>query len=209
LRALDRVYGPISVIHFDAHLDTWNPQYFGDTPEEEITHGTFFAIAAREGLMTNTSVHAGIRTRLFGPQDLTFDNETVGFQVISTEDLDDYGIPKVLEYIRRRVGTSPVYLRQVHPSSIPMARADSFCSVTAGTPEVGGWTTREVKRLIRGLAGLNIVGADVVEVSPSYDHADITGIAAADLVYDILNTMQMDAPPPLRAGSLDIVPGIQ
>lgn len=146
--------------------------------------------------MTNTSVHAGIRTRLFGPQDFTYDNETVGFQVISAEDLDDYGMPRILDYIRKRVGESPVYL------SVDIDVIDPSMAPGTGTPEVGGWTTREVKRLIRGLAGLNIVGADVVEVSPSYDHADITGIAAADIVYDILNMMQMDEPPALRNGPL-------
>ncbi|KAJ3563678.1 hypothetical protein NP233_g8784 [Leucocoprinus birnbaumii] len=196
LRALNGVYGHVSVIHFDAHLDTWDPRLFGNGSEEQITHGSFFAIAASEGLMSNNSVHAGIRTRLFTPNDLEYDIENVGFQVVSTEDLDDYGLPKILEYIRWRIGRSPVYL------SVDIDVLDPSMAPGTGTPEVGGWTTREVKRLIRGLAGLNIIGADVVEVSPSYDHADITAIAAADIVYDILNVMQMDTPPALRDGPL-------
>ncbi|KXN91599.1 Putative agmatinase 3, partial [Leucoagaricus sp. SymC.cos] len=155
LRSLHEVYGPISVIHFDAHLDTWDPRLFGDTPEEEITHGTFFAIAAREGLMTNKSVHAGVRTKLFSPNDLAYDDQTVGFQVISAEDLDDYGMTKILEYVRKRVGDTPVYL------SVDIDVIDPSMAPGTGTPEVGGWTTREVKRLIRGLAGLNIMQVSI------------------------------------------------
>ncbi|KAF9002945.1 Arginase/deacetylase [Cyathus striatus] len=191
LRSLHKVYGPVSVIHFDAHLDTWAPR--GTTAQEEITHGSFFAIAARENLMTNTSIHAGIRCQMEGAGDIEHD-DTVGFQVISTDDIDDYGITRVVQKIRERIGNSPVYL------SLDIDVVDPGLAPATGTPEAGGWTTREVKRIIRGLAGLNFVGADIVEVAPAYDHADITGIAAADIVHDFLNMLQLDEPPKPHVG---------
>ncbi|TDL28342.1 arginase deacetylase [Rickenella mellea] len=150
LRSLHKVYGPISVIHFDAHLDTW-AVYPGTTTEQSrVTHGTFFFLAAEEKLMTNTSIHAGIRCKMEGYGDIKND-ETVGFQLISTDDIDDLGIPEIVARIRARVGESPVYL------SLDIDVIDPGLAPATGTPEAGGWTTREVKRIIRGLAGLNFV----------------------------------------------------
>ncbi|KAJ7115976.1 Ureohydrolase [Mycena epipterygia] len=185
LRALNKVYGPVSVIHFDAHLDTWAPRP-GTVGQERIDHGSFFSIAAEEGLMTNTSIHAGIRCQMNA--NLEHD-DSVGFQVISTDDIDDYGIAQVIKKIRQRIGSSPVYL------SLDIDVVDPGLAPATGTPEPGGWTAREVKRILRGLAGLNFVGADIVEVAPAYDNADITGILAAEIVYDFLAMMQLDAPP--------------
>ncbi|KAG7442371.1 Arginase/deacetylase [Guyanagaster necrorhizus] len=186
LRALYKIYGPVSVIHFDSHMDTGAVE--GRTDQERITHGSYFTIAYEEHLMTNTSIHGGIRSKMRGPTQVTHD-ESVGFQVISAEDIDDYGIKNVIKAIRRRVGNGPVYL------SLDIDVVDPGFAPATGTPEAGGWTTREMKQIIRGLAGLNIIGADIVEVAPAYDHADITGIAAADLVHDFLVAMQIDAPP--------------
>ncbi|KXN88890.1 Putative agmatinase 1 [Leucoagaricus sp. SymC.cos] len=188
LRSLYKVYGPISVIHFDAHLDTW-PAYPGQTTEQSrVTHGTFFYLAHEERLIANNSVHAGIRCKLAGLADLDNDAQ-VGFQVISTDDIDDYGIPVIVKRIRERIGDSPVYL------SLDIDVVDPGLAPATGTPEAGGWTTREVKRILRGLAGLNFVGADVVEVSPAYDHAEITGIAAADFIHDFLSMFLTNKPP--------------
>ncbi|KAF7370588.1 Arginase deacetylase [Mycena sanguinolenta] len=192
LRALNKVYGPVSVIHFDAHLDTWAPPPFA-TGQERISHGSFFAIAAEEGLLTNTSVHAGIRCQMHGIEDIEHD-DSVGFQVISTDDIDDYGIRKVIQKIRERIEDRPVYL------SLDIDVVDPGLAPATGTPEPGGWTTREVKRILRGLAGLNFIGADIVEVAPAYDNADVTGIAAADIVYDFLAMMQLDSPPQPHGG---------
>ncbi|KAJ7836524.1 Arginase/deacetylase [Mycena leptocephala] len=186
LRALHKVYGPVSVIHFDAHLDTWAPP--PGTAQGRINHGSFFAIAAEEGLMSNTSIHAGIRCQMNAVGDIAHD-ESVGFQLISTDDIDDYGIVQVIKKIRERIGDSPVYL------SLDIDVIDPGLAPATGTPEPGGWTTREVKRILRGLSGLNFVGADIVEVAPAYDNADITGIAAADIVYDFLAMLQLDSPP--------------
>ncbi|KAJ3489614.1 hypothetical protein NLI96_g2012 [Meripilus lineatus] len=166
LRALNKVYGPVSVIHFDAHLDTW-ATYPGQSSEQSrVTHGTFFYLAQEEGLMTNTSIHAGIRCKLSGIEDLEND-EAVGFQLISTDDIDDIGVTEIIRRIRARIGNSPVYL------SLDIDVIDPGLAPATGTPEAGGWTTREVKRIIRGLAGLNFVGADIVEVAPAYDNGKI------------------------------------
>ncbi|THH09556.1 hypothetical protein EW145_g1930 [Phellinidium pouzarii] len=191
LRALHKVYGPISVIHFDAHLDTWAVYPGSVTEQSHVTHGTFFYLAAEEGLMSGRCVHAGIRCKMFGAGDIENDG-TVGFQLISSEDIDDLGIPEIVKRIRARIGNTPVYL------SLDIDVIDPGLAPATGTPEAGGWTTREVKRMIRGLAGLNFVGADVVEVAPSYDHAEITAIAAADIVHDFLAMMLTDAPPGKR-----------
>ncbi|KAF9055959.1 hypothetical protein BJ165DRAFT_1336801 [Panaeolus papilionaceus] len=188
LRSLHQVYGPISVIHFDAHLDTW-PAYQGQmTEQSRVTHGTFFYLAQEEGLLANNSIHGGIRCKLTGLQDLENDN-AVGFQVISTDDIDDLGIPAIIKKIRDRIGDSPVYL------SLDIDVIDPGMAPATGTPEAGGWTVRELKRIIRGLAGLNFVGADIVEVAPAYDHAEVTGTAAADLVHDFLSLFLSKEPP--------------
>jgi len=193
LRSLHKVYGPISVIHFDAHLDTWAGYPGTVTEQSRITHGTFFYIANEEGLISNTSVHAGIRCKLAGLGDVQND-ESVGFQIISGEDIDDLGVTAIIDTIRKRVGNSPVYL------SLDIDVIDPGLAPATGTPEAGGWTTREVKRIIRGLAGLNFVGADIVEVAPAYDHAEVTGIAAADIVHDFLSMfLTPESPAPRRS----------
>ncbi|KAJ7157163.1 arginase deacetylase [Mycena filopes] len=199
LRSLHKIYGPISVIHFDAHLDTWPGYAGGITEQSKVTHGTFFHLAQQEGLMTNTSIHAGIRCKLGGVEDLEND-ESVGFQLISTDDIDDLGISEIIRRIRYRVGTSPVYL------SLDIDVIDPGIAPATGTPEAGGWTTRELKRIIRGLAGLNFVGADLVEVSPSYDVAEVTAIAAADLVHDFLSMFLSEEPPRSRSGTRQVPP---
>ncbi|KAH9965129.1 arginase family-domain-containing protein [Lactifluus volemus] len=194
LRSLNKVYGPISVIHFDAHLDSWAPRRDANqsTAQSRITHGSFFYIAREEGLLSNTNVHAGIRCKMNSEADLAEDEEIVGFEFISTDDIDEVGINEVIRRIRARVGDSPVYL------SLDIDVIDPGLAPATGTPEPGGWTTREVKRIIRGLAGLNFIGADVVEVAPAYDHADITSIAAADIVHDFLSLFVSAEPPKLR-----------
>ncbi|KAF5332935.1 hypothetical protein D9758_015964 [Tetrapyrgos nigripes] len=187
LRSLNKVYGPVSVIHFDAHMDTGPTE--GRIDQERITHGSYFTIAWEEGLMLgNRSIHGGIRNKMSGPEFVEHD-ESVGFQVISSEDIDDYGIQNVIKAIRKRIGDAPVYL------SLDIDTVDPSLAPATGTPEAGGWTTREMIRILRGLTGLNFVGADIVEVAPAYDTADITAIAAADFVYEFLMMMQLDEPP--------------
>ncbi|PWY98463.1 Arginase/deacetylase [Testicularia cyperi] len=184
LRALERVYGPIAVIHFDAHLDTWPPEVSpvgSPTRQHQIQHGTFFWQAALEGLIArNQSIHAGIRTRLGSYEDIDHD-ASIGFDIITTDDIDDLGIPAIVKQIRDRVGSMPVYL------SVDIDTLDPGFAPGTGTMESGGWSPRELRRVIRGLEGLNFVGFDLVEVAPSYDHAEITGYAASDLIYEFMN----------------------
>ncbi|KZV73251.1 Arginase/deacetylase [Peniophora sp. CONT] len=181
LRALGKVYGYVSVIHFDSHFDTGSSKM--------STHWSYFHIAREEGLIRNTSIHAGIREKFNG--DMSHDEE-VGFKAISADDIDDIGVNEIIRRIRNRVGDSPVYL------SLDIDTVDPGMAPATGTPEAGGWTVREVKRIIRGLSGLNFVGADIVEVAPAYDHADITSIAAADIAQDFIAMMLTSAPPKSR-----------
>ncbi|KAJ5914459.1 hypothetical protein N7504_003342 [Penicillium tannophilum] len=187
LRSLKSVYGPISVIHLDSHLDTWDPYegYTGIASEQSaITHGTFFWHASREGCINKgASVHGGLRTKLFGVRDYEID-DNVGFHRIEAREIDEIGVAGIVKRTLDVVGDNPVYL------SIDIDVLDPSIAPATGTPESGGWTTRELKRYISGLEGLNLVGADVVEVSPPYDStAETTSVAAADLIIDILAAM--------------------
>lgn len=113
LRSINRSYGPISVIHFDSHLDTWKPKVFGGSPSKvaSINHGTYFYHAAQEGLLANdTNIHAGIRTTLSGPSDYENDGYC-GFEIVEAREIDTIGVTGIIKKIKDRVGTTqPVYL---------------------------------------------------------------------------------------------------
>ncbi|QRW01871.1 agmatinase [Ceratobasidium sp. AG-Ba] len=185
LRSLHAVYGEIAVVHFDSHLDTWPVLgYYGISDASVITHGTMFWTAMTEGLIAKgNSIHAGIRCKMTGFEDIEHD-ESVGFSMITTDDIDELGPDGIAEAIKKRVGNKPVYL------SLDIDVIDPALAPATGTPEPGGWTTREVKRMLRGLVGLNLVGADVVEVAPAYDtNAETTSLVAADVVHEMLSIM--------------------
>ncbi|WP_037062796.1 agmatinase [Pseudonocardia acaciae] len=178
LRAAHRVHGPLALIHFDAHLDTWDT-YFG----APITHGTMFRRAYEEGLLApDSGIHIGIRGPLYDSSDL-FDDARFGFQVIRAGELDLIGIEETAARIRRRVGDQPVYL------SVDIDVLDPAFAPGTGTPEMGGFTSRELLHLLRRLTDLPIVAADVVEVAPAYDHAEVTALAAATVAFDICTLM--------------------
>jgi agmatinase len=192
LRGLSKVYGgPVAVLHFDAHLDTWHPRKYPSpwpSKQAEFNHGSMFWIASNEGLILNgSSVHAGLRTRLSGDGwDDYADDERQGFLRINADDIDDVGGPKgVIKLILDRIGTEvPVYL------SVDIDVLDPGLAPGTGTPEAGGWTSRELIRILRGIEGLNVVGADVVEVAPAYDGVgEQTALAGAQVVYEILTSM--------------------
>jgi agmatinase len=150
-----------------------------------MTHGTMFWLAHNESLLLpNKSVHAGLRTRLSGPGD-NEDDDSQGWSRIACDDIDDLGAQGVAEKILKHVGTEvPVYL------SIDIDVIDPGLAPGTGTPEPGGWTTRELIRVLRGIEGLNVVGADVVEVSPAFDGAgEVTALAAAQVVFEVLTSM--------------------
>ena len=175
LRAVNAVHGQCALVHFDAHLDTWDT-YFGAS----YTHGTPFRRAAEEGLLDlEHSLHVGIRGPLYSDADLVQDAE-LGYRVISTAEISRDGVGDALRRLRERVEDRPLYL------SVDIDVLDPAHAPGTGTPEPGGLTTRELQELLRGLAGMSIAGADVVEVSPPFDHAELTGLAAAQVVYELL-----------------------
>ena len=178
LRSVSRRHGPVAVVHFDAHLDTWDT-YFG----APMTHGTPFRRASEEGLIDReASMHVGIRGPLYAAEDLT-DDAALGFQIVHARELDDLGAQGVVERIRTRVQDRPVYV------SIDIDVLDPAFAPGTGTPESGGLLSRELLAILRGLAPVNLVGADIVEVSPAYDHAEITGIAASHVGYELISAM--------------------
>ncbi|KAK2740094.1 hypothetical protein FQN55_009043 [Onygenales sp. PD_40] len=194
LRALYKIYGkPITVLHFDAHLDTWNPIRYAaywTSEQSRFNHGSFFHTASREGLISNTSsAHAGLRTRLTGLDDGDYSNPgpEQGFLRIHADDIDDIGPKGIIDTIIGRIGLSPdepVYL------SLDIDVLDPGIAPGTGTPEPGGWTTRELIRILRGIERLNLVGADIVEVSPSYDTVgEATALAAAQVAFELITSM--------------------
>ncbi|KAF2708384.1 Arginase/deacetylase [Pleomassaria siparia CBS 279.74] len=192
LRSINREYGPVSVIHFDSHLDTWKPKVFGGAPSEQaaINHGTYFFHAAQEGLLANdTNIHAGIRTTLSGPSDYENDGYC-GFEISEAREIDTIGTAGIIKKIRDRVGTkNPVYL------SIDIDTLDPAFAPATGTPETGGWSTRELRTIIRGLEGINLIATDIVEVAPAYDtNAELTTMAAADVLYEVMTLMVKAGP---------------
>ncbi|MGA2303641.1 MAG: agmatinase [Acidimicrobiales bacterium] len=178
LRATSRRHGPLALVHFDAHLDTWDT-YFG----QRFTHGTPFRRAWEEGLLLREhSAHVGLRGPLYGRGDLA-DDAAMGFVQVSTTDVDREGTAAIVGRLVERVGDAPLYV------SVDIDVLDPAHAPGTGTPEAGGLTSRELLSLLRGLDHLRIVGADVVEVAPAYDHAEITAIAAAHVLYDLVTLM--------------------
>jgi agmatinase len=178
LRAVSAAHGPVALVHFDAHLDTYDT-YFGAA----YTHGTPFRRASEEGLLDRSGcLHAGIRGPLYTDADLTEDAE-MGFQVIAAADVEYIGVAGMVEQIAQRVADRPVYL------SVDIDVLDPSHAPGTGTPEAGGLTSRELLATLRSFARLNLIGADIVEVAPAYDHAQITGIAAAHVGYELLSAL--------------------
>ena len=176
LRAMNEKHGPVALVHFDAHLDTWDT-YFG----APFTHGTPFRRAAEEGLFRDdASMHVGIRGPLYSRTDLIEDEE-FGFKVVHCDEFQQHGIEHVIKRIRDRVGDHPLYL------SIDIDVLDPAHAPGTGTPEIAGMTSREMVGVLRGLQGLNLISADVVEVAPAYDHAELTALAAATISYELIN----------------------
>jgi agmatinase len=182
LRAVTARAGTVALVHFDAHLDTWDT-YFG----APYTHGTPFRRAFEEGLLADdASIHVGIRGPLYHRDDLE-DDAGFGFRIVKAMDLETERIAGVVERVRARVGDRPVYV------SIDIDVLDPAHAPGTGTPESGGLTARELLGIVRGMDGLRIAGADIVEVAPAYDHAEITGIAASHVAYELLSVLATTA----------------
>ena len=177
LRAHAKKHGPLAVVHFDAHPDTWDSEY----PGQPFSHGTPFKRAIEEGLVDTTAyVQIGIRGPTNGPQDYA-DAIALGTRMITLDEFRKRTLADVSDEVRMVVGTKPLYVTPdidvVDPAFAP----------GTGTPEVGGLTSYEILQLVRGLRGLKAVGFDLVEVSPPYDHAGITSILAANLAFEFLS----------------------
>jgi agmatinase len=180
LRAAAHRHGPVALVHFDAHLDTWDT-YFG----AEYTHGTPFRRAVEEGIVdTEALSHVGTRGPLYGKKDLE-DDRRFGFGIVTSSDVYYQGVVEVIDKLRQRLGDRPVYV------SIDIDVLDPAHAPGTGTPEAGGITSRELLEILRGFRGLNLIGADVVEVAPAYDHAEITGVAAAHVAYDLVSLLAL------------------
>jgi agmatinase len=180
LRAVAARHGPVALLHFDAHLDTWDT-YFGAA----YTHGTPFRRAFEEGLLDTEAVsHVGTRGPLYGAGDLT-DDARMGFGIVTSADVMRRGVDEVVAALRERVGDRPLYV------SIDIDVLDPAHAPGTGTPEAGGMTSRELLEVLRGLAGARLVGADVVEVAPPYDHAEMTAVAASHVCYDLVSLLAL------------------
>ncbi len=178
LRAVAREHGPVSLLHFDAHLDTWD-SYFGSA----YTHGTPFRRAIEEGILDTSSLsHVGIRGPVYQESDLTEDAK-LGFGIVTSADVMRRGVDEVVQQLRERIGGRPLYI------SVDIDVLDPAYAPGTGTPEAGGMTSREVLEILRGLIGCRLVSADLVEVAPAYDHAEITSIAASHIAYELITIM--------------------
>jgi agmatinase len=178
LRAAAAVHGPLALVQFDSHPDTWDA-YFG----EKHTHGTPFRRAVEEGLLdTSRSIQVGMRGSIYDRGDWD-DAREMGFDLVPTDEVRELGIPSVIDRIRRRTADAKVCV------SFDVDFVDPAYAPGTGTPEIGGFTSREAQEFVRGLAGLEIVGCDVVEVYPAYDHAQITALLAANVAHEFLSLL--------------------
>ena len=170
VKAYAQHHGPLSLVHFDAHSDTWGMG-------EDLNHGTWAFLATRHGHVDpSRSIQLGMRSP---------NPETLGFEIVEADPLMAMTPAEAVERIRARVGANPVYL------SFDIDCLDPAYAPGTGTPVVGGPTTQHIRSILHGLAGLQVIGADVVEVSPPYDHAGITALAGATIAYDLLALMAL------------------
>ena len=177
LRAAAERHGPLSLIQFDAHTDTWD-SYFGAS----LTHGTMFRRACEEGLIDpRASIQVGLRGSLYSDADMA-ENAALGFRTVMARELDELGVGGVIDAVARTVGPA-AYV------TVDIDALDPAFAPGTGTPEIGGLSSRELLAMLRGLpgAGTEIVSADVVEVSPPYDPAGITALAGANVAFELIS----------------------
>jgi agmatinase len=180
LRAAAAVHGPLALVQFDSHPDTWDA-YFG----QKHTHGTPFRRAVEEGLLdASRSIQVGMRGSIYDEGDWN-DAREMGFDLVPTDEVRELGIPLAIDRIRERVGDAKTYV------SFDVDFVDPAFAPGTGTPEIGGFTSREAQEFVRGLAGIDIVGGDVVEVYPAYDPAGITALLAANVAHEFLSLIAL------------------
>lgn len=176
LRAVHAVHGPVALVHLDSHSDLWAAYYGGLD-----THGTPFRRAVEENLLDlSRSIQVGLRGPVYDSSDMVLSRE-MGFDVVMADELHARGVEDVVRQIRERVGDGPAYL------SFDIDFVDPAFAPGTGTPEVGGFTSAQSQQLIRGLAGINFLGFDIVEVMPPYDPAGVTSLLAANIAYEFIS----------------------
>ncbi|EGW30632.1 uncharacterized protein SPAPADRAFT_63460 [Spathaspora passalidarum NRRL Y-27907] len=193
IRALNKIYGLVNIIHFDAHLDTWSPDKYPSywhSEQSELNHGSMLWKAHEEGLTTKHNVHAGIRTKLSGIEDLQ-DDDSQDFLRIEADDIwlkgVDYVVKKIMDTVPKHTAT---YI------SVDIDVLDPGFAAGTGTQEPGGWLPRELIHILREIEELTVVGADIVEVSPAFDTAEVTATNGAQIAYEIMTSM-------VKKGNLD------
>jgi agmatinase len=184
LRAAARVHGPVAVIHVDAHLDTSGPETWG----EPYHHGTPFRHAISEGLIQRGQLHqVGLRASWGGADDERVSSDH-GARATTADEVATLGAAAVGARIREAIGDRPAYL------SFDVDAVDPAFAPGTGTPVPGGLSSREALQLVRALAGVRLVGMDLVEVCPALDHADLTSHLAAALLFEGLALVALAAP---------------
>ena len=175
LRALAKKHGPVGMIHVDAHADI-NDEMFG----EKVAHGTPFRRAVEEGLLEGSRVaQIGLRATGYAADDFDWPRAQ-GFRVVQAEECWHKSLEPLMAELRDRLGAGPVYL------SFDIDGLDPSCAPGTGTPEIGGLTTIQGLEIIRGCRGIDLVGCDLVEVSPPYDASGNTSLVAANLLFEML-----------------------
>jgi len=181
LRSLGRRHGRLGLVHFDAHPDTWD-EYFGS----KFYHGTPFRRAVEEGLVDpSRMIQVGIRGPLYGPEDLAF-QDAHGIEVVRIEEIKERGVAAVVRRFERLRGGA-VYC------SFDIDAVDPAFAPATGVPEVGGLSSWEALALVRGLQGIDLVGADVMEIAPPYDGpGQITSLLGANLLFEFASLLALD-----------------
>jgi agmatinase len=180
LRAVAKKHGPVALIHFDSHSDTGDKR-FG----RKYTHGTPFRRAVEEGLVqVERSIQVGMRGSTYSRDSLD-DARALGFDLVTSVEGQEMGVENMIKCIRERVGDGEAFV------SFDIDFVDPAYAPGTGTPEVGGFTSSETLRLVRGLEGLNLVAFDLVEVLPQYDPSQITALLAANIVYEFVSLVAL------------------
>jgi agmatinase len=181
LRAAAKAYGPVAMIHFDSHTDTWDT-YYG----EKYWHGSPFIRAYEEGLLQPDKVfQIGIRGTLNHPDDIAASTD-LGYHVITTQELKKRGIADVVQQVKETIKDTPCFL------TFDIDFVDPSCAPGTGTLEVGGFSSLETLEMVRSLTGFNYIGFDLVEVLPPYDPTQITSLLAATLVHDFSSLVALN-----------------
>ncbi len=181
LRAAAKVYGPVAMIHFDSHTDTWDTYY-----DEKYWHGSPFIRAHEEGLLVPEKVfQLGIRGTLNHPGDLEASYD-LGYNVVTTPEIRQRGFNRILQQMREVIGDTPCFL------TFDIDFVDPSCAPGTGTLEVGGFSSLETLEMVRSLTGFNYIGFDLVEVLPPYDPTQITSLLAATLVHDFASLVALN-----------------